>query len=264
MGATATGSDLATVELRWGALEYRRIGAPTASGPTLVFLHEGLGAAAHWKDFPDAIAADTGLPAIVYSRYGYGGSAPARLPRPTRYMHEEGQQVLPALLEALAIRRPLLVGHSDGASIALIHAALPGEGPVALVLEAPHVFVEEISLEGIRQARTAYEDGRLKPGLARYHRDVEAAFRGWNDVWLDPAFRDWNIEDMLPGIRCPILQIQGRDDAYGTAAQLAAIEANAGGPVRTLLLPDCGHAPHRDQRDAVAAAMTGFIREIAT
>jgi len=257
--------DLSRLDLPWGPVEVRTIAgaAPGGEIPTLVFLHEGLGCAALWKDFPDAVAGATGLPAIVYSRYGYGASGPAALPRPVGYMHDEGRQVLPALLAALDIRRPLLVGHSDGASIALIHAARQDPDPVALVLEAPHVFVEDLSLAGIRNARTAYDEGGLKASLARHHRDVEGAFRGWNDIWLDPAFRDWNLEALLPAIRCPVLQIQGRDDAYGTAAQLDAIAAGAGGPVRTVLLAECGHAPHRDQRAATERAMIEFIREVA-
>lgn len=257
------GSDWQTVDLAWGPVELRAIGARRGDRPVLVFLHEGLGAAAHWKDFPDAVAAATGLPAIVYSRYGYGGSGPASLPRPVAYMHVEGQEVLPALLAALGIERPILVGHSDGASIALIHAAMPGGNPLALVLEAPHVFVEELSLAGIRAAKTAYESGPLKDALGRWHQDVEGAFRGWNDIWLNPDFRAWNIEGVLKMIRCPILQIQGRDDAYGTAAQLQSVELESGGPVQTLLLDDCGHAPHRDQHAAVAQAMVAFIRRIA-
>ncbi|MFC3226921.1 alpha/beta fold hydrolase [Marinibaculum pumilum] len=264
MVPAVTGGDGTTrqVTLDWGPVEVREIGERREPAPVLVFLHEGLGAAAHWKDFPDAIAAATGLPAIVYSRYGYGRSGPAPLPRPVSYMHVEGQEVLPALLEALEIRRPILVGHSDGASIALIHAALPDSDPLALVLEAPHVFVEELSLAGIRDAKAAYESGGLRDALARWHDDVEGAFRGWNDIWLNPDFRAWNIEGVLKMIRCPILQIQGRDDAYGTAAQLQSIEAESGGPVQTLLLDDCGHAPHRDRRAATEEAMTAFIRRV--
>ena len=260
----AADAGFAQVELPWGPLEYRALNwdGRDAARPVLVFLHEGLGAAAHWKDFPDAIAAATGLPAIVYSRYGYGGSGPAALPRPVSYMHEEGRRVLPALLAALCIARPIPVGHSDGASIALLYAAIAGAPLPGLILEAPHVFVEELSLTGIRDAKIAYERGGLKAALSRWHEDVEGAFRGWNDIWLSPAFRDWNIEEALPAIRCPILQIQGADDAYGSAAQLDAIRDGAGGPVRTVLLPDCGHAPHRDQRRAVERAMIEFVNEI--
>lgn len=255
---------LEIVELPGGPVEYRALNwaERDPGAPVLVFLHEGLGSAAHWKDFPDAIAAGTGLPAIVYSRYGYGGSGPACLPRPVTYMHAEAQQVLPALLDVLDIARPLPVGHSDGASIALIFAGTGGRDLPGLVLEAPHVFVEELSLAGIREAKAAYEQGGLKQALARWHGDVEGAFRGWNDIWLSPAFRDWNIEDVLGGIACPVLQIQGEQDAYGTTAQLEAIRAGVAGPVRTLLLPDCGHAPHRDRRAAAAQAMIEFINEI--
>ena len=179
------------------------------------------------------------------------------------YIICDGWTLDPDMPELFACATRGFVGHSDGASIALIHAAMPDSDPLALVLEAPHVFVEELSLAGIRDAKTAYEEGGLKDALARWHVDVEGAFRGWNDIWLNPDFRAWNIEGVLKMIRCPILQIQGRDDAYGTVAQLQSIEAESGGPVQTLLLDECGHAPHRDQRTATAEAMTAFIRRVA-
>lgn len=242
-------------------LEFLHI-AGDAGRPTLVFLHEGLGSVAMWRDFPAKLAQATGAPAIVYSRFGYGRSDPLTGPREVRYMHEEALGTLPALRQTLGLDDVVLVGHSDGASIALVHAG-SGQWPVrALVLEAPHVFVEYISVAGIEAAREAYAATDLRQRLARYHDDVESAFRGWNDAWLDPAFRAWNIEEYLPGVRCPVLAIQGEDDQYGTLAQVAAIERGVGGPFEKLVLAKCGHSPHRDQEQAVLAAMTDFIARV--
>jgi pimeloyl-ACP methyl ester carboxylesterase len=174
-------------------------------------------------------------------------------------MHDEALETLPALREALAIADPILVGHSDGASIALIHAGAGHWKVRGLILEAPHVFVEDVTVTSIEAAKVAYATTDLRARLARYHDDVDGAFRGWNDIWLDPAFRKWNIEDCLAGVTCPTLVIQGADDEYGTTAQLNAIAGQIGGPVETLLLPDCKHSPHRDQPDAVLAAMARFV-----
>jgi pimeloyl-ACP methyl ester carboxylesterase len=246
------------IDVREHRLEFARI-AGDARRPTLVFLHEGLGSLAMWRDFPAKLARATGAPAIVYSRYGYGGSDPLTAPREVRYMHEEALVTLPALRQKLGLDEVVLVGHSDGASIALIHAG-SGAFPVrALVLEAPHVFVEDISIAGIEAAREAYGTTDLPNRLARYHEDVESAFRGWNDIWLAPAFRAWNIEEYLPGVRCPVLAIQGEDDQYGTLAQLAAVERGVAGPFEKLVLANCGHSPHRDQEQAVLEAMAEFI-----
>ncbi|MEO8565729.1 MAG: alpha/beta hydrolase [Betaproteobacteria bacterium] len=227
--------------------------------PTLVFLHEGLGSVALWKDFPARVADATGCPVLVYSRAGYGRSSPAALPRAPDYMHVEALTVLPALLDRLGIADPVLVGHSDGASIALLHAG-SGKRPVrALVALAPHVFVEDMSIASIAEARRQYETTDLREKLARRHADPDAAFRGWNDIWLAPAFRRWNIEASLSGVRCPLLLIQGRDDEYGSTAQLDAIERQAGGKVARLELADCRHSPHRDQPDATLAAIADFV-----
>ena len=229
------------------------------SAPTLVFLHEGLGSVALWKDFPARVADVTGCPVLVYSRAGYGRSSPAVLPRTTDYMHVEALTVLPALLDRLGIADPVLIGHSDGASIALLHAG-SGSRPVrALVALAPHVFVEDMSIASIDEVRRQYETTDLREKLARRHADPDAAFRGWNDIWLAPAFRSWNIEACLPGVRCPLLMIQGRDDEYGSAAQLDAIERQVGGKVTRIELADCRHSPHRDQPDATLAAITDFV-----
>jgi len=229
------------------------------SAPTLVFLHEGLGSVALWKDFPARVAEATGCPVLVYSRAGYGRSSPAVLPRVPNYMHVEALTVLPALLDRLGIADPVLVGHSDGASIALLHAG-SGSRPVrALVALAPHVFVEDMSIASIDEVRRQYETTDLREKLARRHADPDAAFRGWNDIWLAPAFRSWNIEACLPGVRCPLLLIQGRDDEYGSAAQLDAIERQVGGEVTRIELADCRHSPHRDQPEATLAAIADFV-----
>jgi len=229
------------------------------SAPTLVFLHEGLGSVALWKDFPARVAEATGCPVLVYSRAGYGRSSPAVLPRVPNYMHVEALTVLPALLDRLGIADPVLVGHSDGASIALLHAG-SGRRPVrALVALAPHVFVEDMSIASIDEVRRQYETTDLREKLARRHADPDAAFRGWNDVWLAPAFRSWNIEACLPGVRCPLLLIQGSDDEYGSAAQLDAIERQVGGKVARIELADCRHSPHRDQPEATLAAIADFV-----
>jgi pimeloyl-ACP methyl ester carboxylesterase len=222
-------------------LEILRIGPE--SGTTLVFLHEGLGSVGQWRDFPEKVSQATGLGAFVYSRAGYGKSDPAPMPRPVSYMHEEAA-MLPAILRAANISDAILVGHSDGASIAILYA---GQNPCrGLILEAPHVFTEEAGLRSIANARAAYEKGDLRARLSRWHENVDAAFWGWNGPWLHPEFRAWNIEASLPGIAAPILVIQGVNDEYGTRAQVDAIAAKAP-KVETLVLDDCGHAPHKDQ-----------------
>lgn len=239
-------------------IEYMRIEG-SAAAPTLAFLHEGLGSLSMWRDFPQRVAAATLCPALVYSRAGYGKSSPLAAARAPDYMHAEALMVLPALLDALAIERPLLIGHSDGASIALIHAGAarrPVRGVIAL---APHVFVEALSIASITRAREHYAVGDLRTRLARHHQDVDSAFRGWNDIWLSPRFRDWNIEDVLASIECPVLLIQGRDDEYGTLAQLDAIEARVRGTVERVVLDECGHSPQRDQPDATLSAISRFV-----
>jgi len=243
-------------------LECVRIGAELP-GPTLVFLHEGLGSVALWRDFPRRVAEATSRPTLIYSRAGYGRSTALARARTPRYMHDEGLTTLPGLLDALDLVEPILIGHSDGASIALIHAGANVRPVRALVAMAPHVFVEALSVTGIEQARLAYEGNALRAKLARYQADVDSAFRGWNDIWLSPAFRDWNIEALLPGISCPLLLIQGRDDEYGTLAQLNAIERQVSGPVERVELDDCRHSPHRDQPEATLAAIADFVSRLA-
>ncbi len=246
-------------------------GPPPDRAPTLVFLHEGLGCVSLWRDFPARLAQATGLGALVYSRRGYGRSDPVPLPRPVRVMHDEAE-VLEQVLVAAGIRRAIVVGHSDGASIALIHAATHAPGRVrALVLEAPHVFVEDVSVASIARVRREYESTELPRRLAKYHgANTECAFRGWNDVWLDPEFRSWSIVELLPRVAAPALVLQGVNDEYGTTRQVAALLGGPGGPglespggtegpVTARLLPACGHSPHRDQPEAVLEAMRAFI-----
>lgn len=245
-------------------IEYSRIDpgprpGAAADAPVLVFLHEGLGSVALWKDFPEKVSHATGCPTIVYSRYGYGKSDRLAGARGVDYMHREALEVLPQLLDALSIRNPILIGHSDGASIALIHAGA-GNRPVrGLVLLSPHVFVEDITVKSIAEAKIAFENTDLPAKLARYHDDVESTFRGWNDIWLHPDFRRWNIEEYLPGVACPVLLIQGEDDQYGTAAQVKAIARQVNGPVETVMLPNCAHSPQVDQKQATVEKIANFV-----
>ena len=242
-------------------LEYERLQGDR-SAPTLVFLHEGLGSIAMWRDFPQRVVSACGCPALIYSREGYGQSSPLAAQQRADYMHVEALVRLPKLLDRLDIEAPILIGHSDGASIALIHAGARQRRVRACVAMAPHVFVEDVSIASIAAACDAYESGGLRERLARYHRDVDSAFKGWNDVWLSPAFRDWNIESYVAAIDCPILLIQGRDDEYGTLRQLAAIERGTAAKVSRLVLDDCGHSPQRDQPEATLGAIAAFISEM--
>jgi pimeloyl-ACP methyl ester carboxylesterase len=246
-------------------LEYRWIGpAPAHALPVLVFLHEGLGSVALWKRFPDAVAEATGCSALVYSRYGYGKSDRLLEPRAVDYMHREALEVLPQLLDTLAIRDPVLIGHSDGASIALIHAGSGQRAVRGVVAMAPHVFVEDVSVTSIAAAKVAFETTDLPARLGRYHDDVASTFRGWNDIWLHPDFRAWNIEPFLAGIRCPVLLIQGVDDEYGTLAQVEAVERQVSGDARSLKLAQCRHSPHVDQTEATLSAIETFVRGLSS
>jgi len=235
-------------------------GAQARQRTMIVLLHEGLGSVAMWKDFPEVVAARTGHPVLVYSRHGYGRSAQLTEPRRVDYMHNEATTVLPEILSQLEIHDPILIGHSDGASIAIIHA---GSGiPVSgLVLMAPHVFVEDASINAITEARRAFETTDLADKLARYHDHPETMFRGWNDIWLHMDFRGWNIENFLPGIRSPLLVIQGENDPYGTLAQVDAIETGVEAPIGRLVLPGCGHAPHIDCKADTFEAIDTFVRD---
>ena len=242
-------------------LEARRIPARASSRPPIVLLHEGLGSVSHWKNFPDRLAAETGSEIFVYSRYGHGRSSPLQEPRLISYMHHEAEVVLPNLLEQASIRKPVLVGQSDGASIAILFAAKFPSSAAALILEAPHVFVENLTVESIAQARTAYQNTDLPQKLSRYHDDADRTFWGWNDIWLTPQFRSWNIESSLDSICCPVLVIQGKDDEYGTPKQLAAIQARI--PASSVfLLSDCKHAPHRDQPNLTSQRIVAFLQSL--
>ncbi len=242
------------------SLAYEWVGEDEGGRPTLVFLHEGLGSIRQWRDFPAKVAAATGCRALVYDRYGYGQSDVLREPRRTaRFMHDEALFSLPDFLRTLQVQDPILIGHSDGASIALIHAGagFPVRGVAAM---APHVFIEPVCLSSIRKATETFETTDLPARLGRYHRDVRKTFYGWADVWLDPQFEAWDIrDDFLPGVACPVLAIQGYDDEYGTMRQLEEIARRVKGPCELLELVQCGHAPFRDQPEAVLKAVTRFI-----
>src|SRR5438067_9609986 len=239
-------------------LEYAWFGAPAATA--LVLLHEGLGSVGLWRDFPTKLAEATGISVFAYSRANYGTSSPsAPLPRAVRYMHDEAR-LLPDLLRSAGISDPILFGHSDGASIAILHAsAAPVRG---LVLEAPHVFAEDVSLRSIAQAREAYERGDLRSRLSRWHENVDAAFWGWNGPWLHPGFRGWNLTGCLPSVRAPTLLIQGEADEYGTLAQIDAIVRGLPRRPETLVLPGVGHAPHKDREADVLDAAARFVKSV--
>ena len=247
-----------TIELGEGRVEVVRFGPEPDRAPTLVFLHEGLGSASQWRDFPAALADATGCGALVYSRLGYGGSDPLDRPFDASFMHREALDRLPRLLDACGVADPLLVGHSDGASIALIYAAagLPAH---ALALEAPHVFVEPLTVESIAATRERYATTDLAERMRRHHGEkTDATFRAWTDVWLGDEFRRWDIRDTLDRVACPVLVVQGEQDEYGTLDQVRAIASRAP-DVETVVLDRCGHAPHRDRPEATLAAMRRFV-----
>lgn len=256
------GPTRSTVDLD-GALDCAEWTATTgASRAPLVFLHEGLGSVDLWRGFPARIARVSGRRTLVFSRHGYGRSAVVGDPRPPTYMHHEAQVVLPRLLDRLGYADPVLVGHSDGASIALIHAASGAGTPTALALLAPHVVVEELTLTAIAAAREAWASTDLPQRMAPHHDDAEATFRGWNDVWLSPAFRGFDLTPLLPGVTCPVLLVQGEQDQYGTMHQLDLVEGGVDGPVTRVALPHCRHAPHLDQPDATARALLALLDQV--
>lgn len=245
------------------SLEYACFGPPPAEAPSLVLLHEGLGCLQLWRDFPDALAKATGLGVFVYSRAGYGKSDPVDLPRPLDYMSVEAETVLGPVLDEIGFQRGVLVGHSDGATIAAIYAGSVADYRVrGLVLMAPHFFSEEVGLAEIRKAKDAFVAGDLRAGLTKYHADPDNTFWGWNDAWLHPDFKDWSVADSIDHFRIPALAIQGQDDQYGTLAQITEIESRAYSPVDTLVLEACRHAPHFDQPDAVIQAISEFCARL--
>jgi pimeloyl-ACP methyl ester carboxylesterase len=258
--------DTTMITLDGRSLATRWWGTPTAGKPALVLLHEGLGCVQLWRDVPERLAQATGLAVFAWSRFGYGASATVDLPRPLTYLYEEGNAVLPRVLAAAGIDAAILVGHSDGASIAAIYAGGAGLRPDAprldgVVVIAPHYFVEPMCLPPLAEMRTAFTTGDLRARLARYHADVDAAFCGWNGAWLDPAFRTWDITDHISRIRAPLLQMQGTDDGFATDAHLRAAERLAAGPVETLLLP-ARHAPHLEAPADTDAAIAAFVRRV--
>lgn len=245
-------------------IEYQWITPERTDRPLIVFLHEGLGSISMWRDWPAQVCAATGCRGLMYSRYGYGHSTPRPRDegRTVDYLHVQAHDALPALLSALGLEdeRPILFGHSDGGSIALLYAALFPDRVHAIAVAAPHIFVEDITLEGIHKARDFYQSSDFPARLARYHRDGESVFWAWVDVWLTPEFRSWNIEAFLDDIRCPVLAIQGVDDEYGTLEQIRGI-ARRVPDTRLLEIPDCGHSPQRDQPQVVIDALCGFLAE---
>jgi pimeloyl-ACP methyl ester carboxylesterase len=244
-------------------IEYRRLPSshPREGAPAMVFLHEGLGSASMWRDFPQQVADACGCEAVVYSRHGYGRSDPLTGKRAPDYMHHEALACLPQLLDRLNVERPILFGHSDGGSIALIHAGAAQRPVTAAIVMAPHVMVEDVTIEGIRKARQIWLDTDFRQRLAKYHPDPDSVFSNWNDTWLDPAFRDWNIEEFLAPIACPVLAIQGEDDEYATMDQIERIGRQCR-DVELVRLADCRHSPHKDQPQQVIAAVTEFVARL--
>lgn len=244
-------------------LEYRMIGPSPEHAPTIVMLHEGLGSAGLWGDFPEKLQAATGAGVFAYSRSGYGQSTPAKLPRPVDYMHIEALEVLPGLLDKIGFRRGLLVGHSDGASIAAIYAGSHQDHRVeGLVLIAPHFIVEDVALASIAGIRTAYETTNLKEKLANWHKDVDSTFYGWNRAWLDPSFRNWDISEFLAYIRVPVAILQGVDDQYGTMRQVEIAREECYCPVDVTVIPGAGHQPHREAPGLTLDAITDFANAV--
>ncbi len=266
---TSSASSPTTVPIRLQdralEIEYRLIAPERRDADLLVFLHEGLGSVALWKSWPDELCAATGCRGLVFSRDGYGASTPRPEATrwPTHFMHDQAREALPALFKALGLdrERPILFGHSDGGSIALLYAAMYPERVKAIAVAAPHVFVEDQTIASIEQARETYLKTDLKYKLSRYHRDADSAFWGWNDIWLDPAFRAWNIESFLPSIRCPILAIQGEDDQYGSLEQILRIQRQAP-QTQLCVLSGCRHSPHVDQPQATIEAVARFMENL--
>jgi pimeloyl-ACP methyl ester carboxylesterase len=241
-------------------IEYLRLASshPRPGAPAMVFLHEGLGSLSMWRDFPQRVADACGCAAIVYSRYGYGRSDPLTEKRNPNFMHHEALVCLPEFLDQLNVARPILFGHSDGGSIALIHAGAARRPVTAAIVMAPHVLVEGIAVAGIEKARQTYLDTDWQQRLGKHHQDADAAFWGWNDIWLAPAFRDWNIEEFLAPIACPVLALQGEDDEYGTMEQIERIGRQCR-DVELVKLADCRHSPHKDQPQQVIVAAAEFV-----
>jgi pimeloyl-ACP methyl ester carboxylesterase len=256
---------LGSVVIGQSKLDYRMIGPSPDQAPTLVLLHEGLGCQELWGDFPEKLAAETGAGVFVYSREGYGRSSKVTLPRPLDYMQREGLHVLPKILEVIGFQRGLLIGHSDGASIATIYAGGVQDHRIrGLSLIAPHFIVEDMGLSAIRDTRKAFEIGDLRAKLTKYHRDVDGAFKGWNDAWLDPGFKTWDISESLGYIRVPVQIIQGDKDPYGTIRQIHIAEEECYCPVDVTMLPGIGHSPHRESAEVTLQAVSNYANRILT
>lgn len=245
-------------------LEYATFGEKQSELPTIVMLHEGLGCVSTWRDFPDQVAKATGCAVFVYSRAGYGKSSPSNLPRPLDYMTREALDVLPEVLNQIEAKPYILLGHSDGASIAAIYGGSVEDFRVrGLILIAPHFFTEPEGLAAIRKAKSAYENGDLKERLSRHHSDADNAFRGWNDAWLDPEFKAWDITEVIDYWRIPVLGIQGDRDEYGSLKQIAVMSERSYAPVDELIIPDCGHSPHKDNAVAAISGITEFVGRLS-
>ncbi len=257
--------DGAKVTIRAGGamLEGACFGPTPSEAPTIVMLHEGLGCVKLWNDFPQKLAQETGHGVFAYSRAGYGQSEPADLPRPIDYMTREALDVLPDVLDAIGVEHGVLLGHSDGASIAAIYAGSVEDRRIrGIVLIAPHFFTEEMGLASIVAARSVYTDGDLRAKLEKSHKDPDNAFWGWNDAWTDPAFKSWNIEEVIDYLRIPVLAIQGADDQYGTLAQIKALEDRLYSPLDAVILDDCKHLPHREKQEETLAAISDFVKRL--
>jgi pimeloyl-ACP methyl ester carboxylesterase len=245
------------------SLEWAAFGPEPGERPVIVMLHEGLGCLALWRDFPERLALETGHPVFVYSRAGYGQSDPAELPRPLDYMTREALDSLPGVLQSIGAPGYILLGHSDGATIAAVYAgSVEDQRLRGVILMAPHFFTEPMGLAEIAAAKTAFQTTNLKERMGKYHRDPEATFRGWNDAWLDPGFEAWNVEAVIDSFRVPVLAIQGKQDQYGTLAQLRAIETRSPAPVELAVLDGCRHSPQFDQPEATLAAIRTFVARL--
>jgi len=254
-----------TLQIGAAELEYRFVGPPPDAAPTLVLLHEGLGSAALWGDFPEKLAEATGAGVFAYSRAGYGRSTPVPLPRPLDYMQREAFEVLPRVLDAIGFRRGLLIGHSDGASIATLYAGGVEDHRIRGVsLIAPHFIVEDISVRSIAEIKRTYETTDLRAKLARWHADVDNAFYGWNDAWLDPQFRAWDISDALAYIRVPLQIVQGEDDHYGTLRQIEIAREQCYCPLAVSLIAGAAHSPQREAAAETLATIADFTNRILT
>jgi pimeloyl-ACP methyl ester carboxylesterase len=263
LGGTDGGSRTSFVSAGGYRLHLRQIGGERPAAPTLVFLHEGLGTIAVWGDVPDALCHATACPGVIYERPGYGASDPRPLPWPNHVFEQEAKIVLPALLDALRVNRPVLIGHSDGGTIALLHAAALPERVCAVVTLAAHVILDQLTFAGVSALERSWQEGDLRSELERLHgHRADTLFRGWSGLWLDPAMRSWSIIDRLSRITCPVLAIQGANDEYGLPAQLDAIVAGVAGPAERALIPNCAHDPHHQARAVVLERIARFVRSL--